>query len=432
MTSDLIRIGAALLVGAALTTPALEPITLGDGATLKITGEERSRWELRDDADFNAAKDDRNDFLGNRFRLQLALDLGSHVSLVAQGQDSRQWGSDLASTDLRKGYDELHQAYVEFKGIAGAKGLSLRAGRQEINFGDQRLVGAFGWSNVGRSFDAIKVRYATRSYFVEALAADARTRPLVPDREAQCLWGVYGGFLQAHPKVQGELYGLFKEDDAQVAGELPRPKDGTRVATWGGRFTCKPVPAFVAVLEAAFQSGHRGPDDHGADAQALKATYTFGGEWKPYLGAEVDRASGDSDPKDGRSGSFDNLFPTNHDKYGLIDYQNWSNVVALSVNAGAQPRAWLGLRAELHTFRLESARAAWTGAGGAVLGRDATGASGKSTGWELDLLARGSVPQVKYLAWLAGYSEYHPGSFARSVRGDDISRYGYVQVGVTF
>lgn len=422
---------AVAVAAMALSATALEPIKLGEKATLKITGEERARWEARDDADFKGFKDDSNNFVGNRFRLQFALDLGTHVSLVAQGQDSRHWDADLASTKIRDGYDELHQAYIEFKKV-GVEGLSFRIGRQEINYGDQRLVGAFGWSNVGRSFDAVKVRYATKAFFVEALAADARTRPQVPDRESQSLWGVYGGFLQNHPKVQVELYGLVKEDDARIAGETPLVKDDTRIATYGGRVTFKPAKPLAVVLETAFQDGHKGPDDHRADAQALKATYTFAGELAPYVGAEVDRATGDHNPADRKSGSFDNLFPTNHDKYGLMDYQNWSNLEAFSLNAGFQPAKWVGLRAELHHFNLESAKGAWTAAGGASLGRDASGVSGRSAGWEWDLLAKGSVPKIKNLSWLAGLSEYHPGSYAEKVRGGDTSRYAYIQVGLTF
>src|SRR6185295_11046498 len=37
--------------------------------------------------------------------------------------------------------------------------LSLKVGRQELSYGDERLVGAFAWNNIGRVFDAAKVRW---------------------------------------------------------------------------------------------------------------------------------------------------------------------------------------------------------------------------------------------------------------------------------
>jgi len=35
---------------------------------------------------------------------------------------------------------------------------SLKIGRQELIYGDERLIGAFGWNNIGRVFDAAKLR----------------------------------------------------------------------------------------------------------------------------------------------------------------------------------------------------------------------------------------------------------------------------------
>ena len=39
-------------------------------------------------------------------------------------------------------------------------GLSAKLGRQEIIFGDHRLFGNFGWSQVGNSFDAARLTYS--------------------------------------------------------------------------------------------------------------------------------------------------------------------------------------------------------------------------------------------------------------------------------
>jgi hypothetical protein len=35
--------------------------------------------------------------------------------------------------------------------------VSLKVGRQELAYGDERLVGAFAWNNIGRVFDAAKL-----------------------------------------------------------------------------------------------------------------------------------------------------------------------------------------------------------------------------------------------------------------------------------
>src|SRR6185437_15250305 len=51
----------------------------------------------------------------------------------------------------------LRQAYVTV-GNSSEFPLSLKIGRQELAFGEERLVGSFNWNNIGRTFDAAKVR----------------------------------------------------------------------------------------------------------------------------------------------------------------------------------------------------------------------------------------------------------------------------------
>ncbi len=419
-----------LACAAPLAAQTLAPIPLGASSKLTVSVEERARWEYRENADFREAKDDTNSFVGNRLRLGLRFDVTERFTAFFQGQDSRQWGSDLKFTDLSAHYDDLRQAYLELRAAKGAlKGFSLRVGRQEILLGEERLVGAFGWSNVGRSFDAAKLRYGAKGFFVEGFYADARTRPLVPDKSTQSLWGADAGLFQGRP-ASLELYALVKEDRARVQGETAAPARNTEISTWGGRLLWKPAKGLAFMAEAAWQTGHRGPDAHRADAQALRVDYVFPGEWKPAAGVEYDRASGDSDPADGRSGSFDNLFPTNHNKYGLMDCHNWSNLGDLRFFGSAKPRPWLTLALEAHDFRLDSARAPWTSAGGAVLGWDKTGRSGTRVGREVDFTAGGTFR--KAYSWLAGCSAYWPGNFARATRGGDASRFVYVQFGLSF
>jgi len=46
----------------------------------------------------------------------------------------------------------------------------------------------------------------------------------------------------------------------------------------------------------------------------------------PKLRLEFNHASGDSNPSDGKHGTFDVLYPTAHDKYGMADQVGWKNV----------------------------------------------------------------------------------------------------------
>lgn len=54
---------------------------------------------------------------------------------------------------------DLHQAYATL-GNQKEFPISLKIGRQEMIYGEERLIGAFGWNNIGRVFDAAKIAVA--------------------------------------------------------------------------------------------------------------------------------------------------------------------------------------------------------------------------------------------------------------------------------
>src|SRR5438477_12344041 len=60
----------------------------------------------------------------------------------------------------------LNQAYV-LAGDRNSFPLTAKIGRQELIYGDERLIGAFDWNNVGRVFDAAKVRYEVPDFWVD-------------------------------------------------------------------------------------------------------------------------------------------------------------------------------------------------------------------------------------------------------------------------
>ncbi len=426
-------IAVILAAAAALPAAALDPIQWkpGEDTTLTLSIMERVRWEWRDNADFDSENDDRNDFIGNRFRLDLKLDITEAFTLRIQGQDTRHWGSRLKGTRFDNYNTDLRLAYFEARGIARIDGLSMTVGRQELSYGDERLVGAFGWSNVGRSFDAFKFRYQGNQFFVDTFIAGARQRPFVPDKKTQTLTGLYFGGTHEATGFHAEVYFFLKNDSAWFTGEVPGQMGHTRIQTYGTRLVYKPVEGLEAVGEFAFQQGNKGPDSHRADAQALRVKYTFDSRFKPMIGMEAGRSTGDKDPDDGKSGSFDNLFPTNHNKYGYIDYHNWSNTRYATVFGAMSPSQWVTLRLGFWSFKLDSAKAPWTSAGGGIMGWDPTGMSGRSVGKEIDFTAGGKIKKL-HMKWLAGDSWYDPGNFAEAVRGSDRSRYGFIQIGFDF
>jgi hypothetical protein len=387
------------------------------GAQIRLRPEYRNR--LRPDA----AGQTSDVFAGQRARATLSI-ATEKVHALLEVQDARNWGTE-ASTMSNEGNADLHQAFLALPDLA-FHGLSLTVGRQELVYGDERLLGAADWVTNARSFDGGVLRCAWKGGSLDALGA------LVNDRRTAArgtgdvvLSGAYARFLRGRPGSELDVYVLNLADGAPLTGERPG-RDETRITTLGARARWAPAVGPQASAEAALQRGHRGPDDHAAHALAVTAGYTFAVRYQPSLRLELDLATGDGDPTDGRSREFNNLFPTNHAHYGYVDVQGWRNMRALRGTVAVAPRPGHLLSVDALQFRLHEAKGAWKDDAGEVLGQDATGAAGKDVGRELDFAYR--FPARKQLTVLLGYSLFFPGKFAATVRGAGTQQYAYAQV----
>ena len=73
-------------------------------------------------------------------------------NIYVEGRDSATYLGDDRRPDPETDRFDLHQAYIGF-GNRKESPFSLKVGRQELSYGDERLVGAFDWNNIGRVFD---------------------------------------------------------------------------------------------------------------------------------------------------------------------------------------------------------------------------------------------------------------------------------------
>src|SRR3990170_4530909 len=112
-----------------------------------------------------AAESVDDDYVMNQTRLWADADVNEHLRVFIQLQDSRAWGSEGTTVGYAAGASsntgpensmlDLHQGYFDIRKLFDMP-LTVRAGRQEIIWGDHRVLGNFVWSNVGRVFDAAR------------------------------------------------------------------------------------------------------------------------------------------------------------------------------------------------------------------------------------------------------------------------------------
>ena len=183
-------------------------------------------------------------------------------------------------------------------------------------------------------------------------------------------------------------------------------------------------------VENAWQFGSRGPDNHRAMMLVGNGGYIWDAPLKPLLKVEYAFATGDNNSTDGRSREFHNLFPTNHLHYGSADREGLRNLHNFRVASGLQLLPKVRFETDYHKFLLAAKRGAWKNAGGAVLGFDPTGTSGRDVGQEIDFTLR--LPLWKHVKLMGGYSVFFPGAFAKATRGPETHHWGFVQTVVSF
>src|SRR5207237_7732185 len=135
--------------------------------------------------------------------------------------------------------------------------------------------------------------------------------------------------------------------------------------------------------EAAAQFGSIGADTIRAWASHWTAGFTFAGtRAAPRVYGEYNYASGDDNHHDARRQTFDQLYATGHDKYGLADQVGWKNVHHLRGGGELRASSRLTMSSRYHSWWLASTADALYDAGGAVLVGPPGAAAGRHVGQE--------------------------------------------------
>ena len=356
---------------------------------------------------------------------------------------------------------DLHQAFVTL-GNHKEFPVSLKVGRQEMSYGEERLVGTFGWNNIGRVFDAAKVRWQN-----EWLGADFfSSRVVIPEdnkfnvsNDYDWFSGVYATTTKI-PKHSLDAYFFSRNSSAQALTAEPHPQApqpsardiytvGARLKSGAGQLGHWDYALELMGQFGNFRDTRAGAPserlDHLAYAVVAQGGYTFSDMWAtPRLGLEYSHGSGDSDPKDGKHETFENLFPTNHKYYGYMDFISLQNVHDVRGSLQIKPHSRVSLAVEGHAFWLANTSDSFYTAGGTARGganpTPGTGYGVNPTynsflGTELDVIA--GVALTRFAQLEGGYGHFFVGDYIQSslsnpTRGAADANFVYVQLNVTF
>ena len=340
------------------------------GVQVRVRYEPRDNfWSGANDFKENVATPDNSYWL-ERVKLHVGYS-AKWFSAFVEGRGSYTTGDERDPNPETDGPLDLHQAYFTI-GNHKEFPLSLKVGRQELSYGDERLIGAFDWNNLGRVFDAAKVRWQNEWFAADVFAS----HPVIPqdgkfnvDNDHDYFSGVYATTTRV-PKNSVDLYFLARNADRNAAADVPSPQfpqpSARDIYTVGGRIKSQAgqFHGFDYLIDGAYQFGDYADPrlvaggvsprlDHSAFMTVVQAGYTFADVWAtPRLGLEFDYGSGDSNPTNHTHGTFENLFPTNHKFYGYMDFVSLQNMHDVRLTSSLKPLPRITLLAEAHAFWL--------------------------------------------------------------------------------
>jgi len=293
------------------------------------------------------------------------------------------------------------QGFIRLKEMFGDKASSLKLGRFEFNDGlevipadptlaavkrdhlSQRLIGAFGFSHIGRSFDGLQYSRSSKAgnfTFFGARPTEGVFQLNGNDELDVDVW--YAAFTRPNKHKTGEsewrAFASYYHDgrrtlktDNRAAASRGADVDNIRITTVGGHY----IGAYKAgrgvadvLLWGAGQLGSWGRLDHRAGAIAAEAGWQPGGriagKIKPWFRGGYFRSSGDGDPSDDRHGTFFQMLPTPR-TYARTPFYNLMNNEDAFGQLMLKPHAKLNLRFDVHHLRLSSGKDLWYVGGGA-------------------------------------------------------------------
>lgn len=277
---------------------------------LSLGGEARAEFVEFNNEDWGRLGIGSNPFLIQRYTVHADLHLGSRVRIFGQLRSAWENGRKNGPRAIDEDHLNVQNLFIDVDAIKNEKEkLTIRAGRQELDYGSGRLISVREGPNLRLYFDGLKFMYKRGNFRSDALmmmASEINTGAFdnKPSKSIN-LWGSYNTLIL--PKSGNlELYylGIHRKDVRFEAGT----SDETR-HTIGGRFW-RYGGGLIYNFEAAYQFGNFDKGTISAWTASADVGYMFENtKGKPTINLRNDYISGDSRKGDGKLETFNPLYP---------------------------------------------------------------------------------------------------------------------------
>lgn len=286
------------------------PLNSENNFYLSFGGEARYEYVDFNNEDWGRLNIGQNNFLLQRYDLHADLYLGKTFRVFVQLRSALQDGRINGSRGIDEDQLNVQNLFLDVNLYQKEdKKVTVRAGRQELDYGSGRLISVREGPNARLYFTGGKIMYSSARFSVDgfAMMEDEINTGVFDNKisKKRNLWGAYSKIIL--PKAGNlDLYYLGIRRDAAVFEEgiasEQRHTVGTRFWKYGG--------GFIYNLEAAYQFGSFGSGDINAWTGSIDIGYSFEDiRFKPTINLRNDYISGDKNKGNGSLQTFNPLFP---------------------------------------------------------------------------------------------------------------------------
>ena len=327
-----------------------------------------------------------------------------------QFMDTHALGLPLQYTapNMRDTFDD-RQAYLDFH----VRQYKIIAGRQELKYGGERLVGISDWTNNSRTWDGFLGRVGDNNRLDLFATSVVAVHPTSLDTHGAGLtfFGAVGTigtwvphamiqpfvYVKAFPRVQSQqgIFGTETEvtPGVEAAGQLPNGFD---------------FDGLIAVQRGSYSN-----DSIDSSAGYIKAGYTLQKLFlKPRFLGEYDYASGNTRQDLNKINTFDQQYPSDHNAFGLTDLFGFQNIKEERMNLDLTPAKHVTLLIQQEWLQVASRfDNIYNGSAATVVKAPTTGFQSGDIGREFD--ASGKWVIRDYLVMNVGVGHFSPGTVMR-------------------
>ncbi len=394
-------------------------------AWFQIGGEYRVREEESGDIRFGPTSDA---YLLSRLRLWINIHPVTWMRAVVETQDARAFfNQHVPNAPPYQNTFDIRQAYLEL-GNADEGWFDVAVGRQVLALGEERLVGPSDWLNQGRTFDAVRLDVHHSDYKISLFASSviiARDGVVDHHYQGNNLHGIYSTFGKLIPRATFEPYVLWRVAPAGLRLSENAGLGALNEVTFGFRLKGSLPSSVDYDVEMPGQTGSLGSYSINSWAGHWLAGKTFPGTvLKPRVFVEGNVASGTTNPQSRSWGTFDQIYPSAHNKLDFADQVGWRNIEQVRGGVDGNFSKKLKMTLTFEDFWLYSARDALYSSSGAPVTRSMNGTAGRHVGEELDI--NGTYELSKAVSTGLGYGRLFTGQFLnRTTPGKDYN-YPYI------